>query len=177
MAEFVSKNGLWVRYCSGAVKGISVVSLCSFVTYGELFNQSIAIFVEFNYFVFMEEIAVNYYPVAVCVLSHDLSHSDLFLSHSGAFWAVRRRFRATITLLEGPSCRPKRPAGYPQQYRREGVSLLKRRCRWLATPRAAAALVPPLSSSEKLSKSEEVCLELHAETRLSVSRVNASYDT
>jgi hypothetical protein len=38
LAVIVSKNGLMGGYSSGTVEGICVVSLCNFVTYGELFK-------------------------------------------------------------------------------------------------------------------------------------------
>jgi hypothetical protein len=65
----------------------------------------------------------------------------------------------------------------PEQRRYELATILGRGLRRLLPPRACDAVLPPPCSSEKLSKSGEVSLEVLVETRLSVSRVDASQDT
>ena len=62
----------------------------------------------------------------------------------------------------------------PDDRRHELARIFARGLRRLLRPRASDALLAPQASPEKLSEFGEVCLEVDAETRLSVSRVDAS---
>ncbi len=64
----------------------------------------------------------------------------------------------------------------PEDRRRELAIIFARGLCRLLRPRASDAVVVPPVSPEKLSESREVSLEVLSETRLSVSRVDASHD-